>query len=483
MLFTLICVVMVLAVLAAVSLPLLSGARELAGRGQYDRAVYRDQLREVDRDLARGVLNPKEADAARLEIQRRLLAVDTTTGSTVAAVARSPRMAAAVAAFVVVCAAGLYWRLGAPTMPDVPFAERPVAQPEMARTDVPPADASPPGAPSASDAKPAPAPHTDMKEAAERLEQKLQADPSNATGWILYARTESMLGDWQKAADAYKHAIDLGQKGGDVLAGYGEMQVMSTDGIVSPAAHDTFVAALAADATNGVARYYLALADSQAGEEHKAIDAWVELASGLPEDSPMRDAIAGRIADAAKNGGFAPPPMPKGLPAEAAQPGPTPEQMDAAAAMPPAERDKMIGDMIDKLAAKLKASPNDLEGWMRLGGAYAVQGKTEQAIDAYDHAAALKPGDPAIMLQTVAVLLSGLKPEDKLPPRAITLLNQVAAVAPDAPEVLWYLGVAAARDGRPAEARDKWTKLLATLPADGDDAKMVKSALGQLPGK
>jgi cytochrome c-type biogenesis protein CcmH len=175
--------------------------------------------------------------------------------------------------------------------------------------------------------------------------------------------------------------------------------------------------------------------------------------------------------------------MPKGLPAQAARSGPTPEQMEAAAAMPPAERDKMINDMVEKLAAKLKAAPNDLEGWMRLGGAYAAQGRTEQAVDAYDHAATLKAGDPAIMLRTVAALLSDLKPEDKLPPRAIALLTQVASVAPDAPEVLWYLGVTAARDGRPVEAREKWTKLLRALPADGEDAKMVKAALDQLPAQ
>jgi len=70
-----------------------------------------------------------------------------------------------------------------------------------------------------------------------------------------------------------------------------------------------------------------------------------------------------------------------------------------------------------------------------------------------------------------------------LPPRAITLLKDVSAVAPDAPEVLWYLGVVAARDGRPAEARDKWTRLLASLPAGGEDAKMVQAALGELKGK
>jgi cytochrome c-type biogenesis protein CcmH len=466
MVFIVVCAVLLLAVLAAVGMPLLSGAHVLPTRGQYDRAVYRDQLREVDRDLARGVLNPKEADAARLEIQRRLLAVDVTGGSATATPARSPGLAAAIGLFVVLGAGGLYWRLGAPALPDVPFADRPAVQAETAPS---------PGA-----GPRAPAPHTDMQQAAGRLEQKLAADPTNANGWVLYARTLSMLGEWAKSSGAYKHAIDLGQKGGDVMAGYGEMLVMAADGIVAPAAHDAFLAALTADSGSGVARYYLALADAQAGQGHKAVDAWVELAAGLPEDSPMREEIARRIVDAAKTGGFVAPPMPKGLAARSAENGPTREQMEAAAAMPPSERDKMIAGMIDKLAEKLKAEPNDLEGWLRLAGAYAMQGKTEAAVDAYDHAATLKPGDAGIKLQTVAVLLSGLKPEDRLPPRAITLLNEVAAVAPAAPEVLWYLGLAAARDGRPAEAREKWTKLLGALPADGDDSKMVRAALDHL---
>lgn len=464
MLFTVACVLLLLAVLAAVSLPLISGAHVLPTRGQYDRAVYRDQLQEVDRDVARGVLSTREADSARLEIQRRLLAVDVAGGPVPDRAARSPRVAAAAALFVVLCAAGLYWRLGAPALPDVPFADRPVAQQE-------------PGATGGE------APHNDMRDAAARLEQKLRDDPTNASGWVLYARTESMLGNWQKSADAYKHAIDLGSKDGDVLAGYGEMQVMAADGVVSPAARDTFTAALAADASNGVARYYLALADSQAGEGHKAVAAWLELAAGLPENSQMREAIANRIAEAAKNGGFDAPPLPKGLAAEAPTNGPTAEQMQAAAAMPPAERDQMINGMIEKLAARLKAEPNDLDGWLRLGRAYLVQGKGDLAVDAFDHAAALKPDDQSIKLLTVSALLSALKPGDSLPPRAVTLLNQVAAVQPDVPEVLWYLGVVAARDGRAAEARDKWTKLLAALPPDGEDAKMVKAALAQLPAQ
>jgi cytochrome c-type biogenesis protein CcmH len=174
--------------------------------------------------------------------------------------------------------------------------------------------------------------------------------------------------------------------------------------------------------------------------------------------------------------------MPKGLVA-AAPPGPTPEQMKAAEAMPPAERDKMIAGMIDKLAAQLKEQPNDLEGWLRLGRAYALRGDSAEAVDAYDHASALKPNDPGIRLRTVAALLSGLKPGDTPPPRAVALLNQVAAIAPNAPEVLWYLGLIAARDGRMDDARENWTKLLPSLTPGGEDEKMVRAALAALPAK
>ncbi len=296
------------------------------------------------------------------------------------------------------------------------------------------------------------------------LEQKLQADPSNGEGWVLYARTLSLLGDWTKAANAYQHAISLGQTSSAIHAGYGEMLVMAADGIVAPAAHEAFAAALSGDAGNGVARYYLALADAQAGDARKAIGAWLELAAGLPEDSSMREEIARRVVEAANSAGIPPPALPKGLAAEEQAPGPTPEQMQAAADMPPDQRAQMVNGMIEKLAAKLREDPNDLEGWLRLGRAYLVRGESAKAVDAYDHAAALKPGDPGIKLQTVAALLSDLKAEDPLPARAVAMLNEVAAVAPDAPEVLWYLGVVAARGGHAAEARDKWTKLLASLP-------------------
>jgi cytochrome c-type biogenesis protein CcmH len=291
-----------------------------------------------------------------------------------------------------------------------------------------------------------------------------------------------MLGDWDKAGDAYHHAINLGQTSPDVYAGLGEMLVLSMGGIVAPAAHNAFAKALAADPQNEVARYYLALADAQAGEEKRAIDSWMSLAANLPENSPMREQIANGIQQAAKEGGITAPAMPKGVPGPPATVagGPSPDQMAAARQMTPAQRATIIRSMVAQLAAKLQAQPNDLDGWMRLGRAYAVLGEIDKASDAYEHAAKLKPGDVDVRLQAVGMLLGGLKPSDPLPPEAVSLLNEVEVVAPDEPEALWYLGIVAAREGHPDVARADWTKLLAQMPPDGDDAKLVKDALAAL---
>src|SRR6185312_1942364 len=305
----------------------------------------------------------------------------------------------------------IYWRLGAPGLPDAPFAARPAPAVVAQGAD-----------------------HLDMRDAASRLEQKLKSDPSNPEGWVLYARTESMLGDWQKAADAYHRAIDLGLKTPDVFSGLGEMLVLSMDGIVAPSARDAFTAALAADPKNDVARYYLALAAGQAGQGKQAIAAWLQLAADIPQDSPMRDEIARRIAEAAKADGIPAPALPQGAAAaQPAQAGPSKDQMDAAAQMPESERKQMIRGMVDQLATRLRSEPNDVDGWMRLGRAHAVLGETDKAEDAYEHAAKLKPGDADIRLQAVGMLLGGLKPSDPLPARAVALLREVQAITPDQP--------------------------------------------------
>lgn len=449
-------------VLALLLLPLLHGWRVPTERPQYDRAVYQAQLEELDRDVARGLISGPDLAAARLEIERRLLHAADAAPKVKARLGSSRALAIATALIVAGGAGSAYLMLGAPGVPDVPFAERHEAMAGQQQA------------------------HTDMAEAMAGLIAKLKANPNDAQGWLLLARTQATMSNWQASVDAYSRAIALGQTSPEVMSGYGEMLVMEAGGVVGPPARAAFAKALEGDSKDQVARYYLALADAQAGETRRAIDAWVALAAELPEGSPMRDAVSHEVADAAKAVGIAAPTLPQGPPAAAPAPqtaggtGPDADQLAAAAGMSSADRDKMIRSMVAQLAASLATAPDNLDGWLRLGRAYAVLGETDKAADAYDHAAKLKPGDVDIPLQEVSALLQNVKPEDPIPARAVAVLKQIAAVSPDRPEVLWYLGMVAARAGQREEAKRNWQHLLTLLPADGEDHKMVAAALKQI---
>jgi cytochrome c-type biogenesis protein CcmH len=453
MLLPLVLAAAALITLALICLPLLRGTEAVADRGQFDRAVYRDQLREVERDLTRGVLSPAEAESARLEVQRRLLSVTAEAADRTARASRDPKLAVGIGVLLVCGSAGLYFQLGSPSLPDVPFTSR------------------------SHSAGVADAGQIDMRTAAARLAEQLKNDPNNAQGWLLSARAESLLSNWQKAGEAYRRAIDLGTTAPDVLANYGETQVLAADGIVPPAARDAFTKALAADPKTEVARYYTALADSQAGNVHRAIDSWLALAADLPEDAPMRQAIARNVADAARVGGIAAPPLPKAAPSTR---GPTEQQAAAAAKLPQAQRNEMIRGMVAQLAARLQDQPDDIEGWLQLGRSYSVLRDNNKAVDAFEHAARLRPDDVDIKLLIFSAMIAGLPPSDPLPPPALNLLRQVEAVRPDQPQVLWYLGLEAVRAGHPDDAKRNWTRLLGKLPTGSADAALVRKALDTL---
>jgi cytochrome c-type biogenesis protein CcmH len=160
--------------------------------------------------------------------------------------------------------------------------------------------------------------------------------------------------------------------------------------------------------------------------------------------------------------------------------GPDAKAMADAAAMTDEQRQAMVRGMVANLAAKQAADPENLDGWLKLGRAYAVLHEPQKAAEAYDKAARLRPGDVSIPLQEVRALLSDQAPTDKLPDRVIDLLRQVEARDPEQPLVLWYLGMAAAQDAHRDEARRYWSKLLTKVPAGGDDARMIQSAIDAL---
>ena len=101
-----------------------------ASTGGSDLAVYKDQLKEIDSDRASGLIGEAEAEAARLEISRRLLAAaEAPSGAGTAATgSRRPerRRLAAVAALAVLTLGplGFYVALGSPNIPGEPAFAR-----------------------------------------------------------------------------------------------------------------------------------------------------------------------------------------------------------------------------------------------------------------------------------------------------------------------------------------------------------------------
>lgn len=283
-----------LAALGLVAIPLLRRPRAALQIGEFDRAVYRDQLREVELDQARGLLDAGEAASARLEIERRLLATSDRPAP-IAPPRRRRWLAGAIVGVCILWAAGLYLVLGAPEVPDMPFATR--------------------GAPMGHDAN-----RESIEAMAEQLSQRLEAQGGDAETWLLLARTETALQHWDKSATAYRHAMDLAgdAAGPGIQAAYAETLVLAAQGIVTPDAATAFHGVLARDPENQIARFYLALAASQAGNLQQAIDSWLKLAGELEADSDMRAEIGARVAEAARSLGIDPPPLP--APKAAAKP-------------------------------------------------------------------------------------------------------------------------------------------------------------------
>ncbi len=472
---------------ALLLLPLILRGRRAETRDAYNLAVYRDQLAEVERDLARGIIAPEEAEAAKSEIGRRILALTPTAVALTPSA--MPQTVATIAVIVLPIAAwALYWQLGSPAQPDQPYAAR-AAQGGTATAQA--------------------AGHVDMVQAVEKLRAHLQEHPDDLEGWILLGRSELELSRFAEAADAYRHAVDLSDKRADIVGDWGEAQVLAANGAVTPAAKEAFETALKDPDSAPRSRYYLALAQKQAGNAKEALQAWVDLEADSPADAEWLPLLRRRIAEAAQAAGVDPatvktsagaarniaaaqaPPAPVApatveAPPSGAPSANIPSGSDVAATAKatanasPEERQAMIEAMVARLAARLEQQPDDVEGWARLGRSYLVLNQPGKAEIAFAHAVKLKPGDIAVKAQYAEAIIAASGHEDQPPPLAAVLLREVLEAEPQNSQALWYVGLAEAAAGRPQAARDLWTRLLAQLPADAPERKEVEQRLAGL---
>lgn len=337
------------AVVAAVLIAPLMKARQPVLAGPEDgAAVYRDQLREIDRDLSEGLIGAQEADYARAEIGRRLLAIagksDATDASVVKAGPGGRHRLALSAILLCLPAVGLclYLMLGSPGLPDQPLEAR------LAN------------------------PGNNIALLIAKAERHLAQNPNDGAGWDLLAPIYFRSQRLADAENAYRRAIALLGESPERLAGLGETLVAGRDGVVTADALAAFERAVALNRNNMRARFYVALGLEQAGRTPDALKAFQAIAADSPPGAAWTQLVAEHIA---KNGG---------APAAATKAPGNPGADDIAAAqqLSATDRQQMIAGMVESLAARLKDDPNNIEGWLRLVRSYKVLGRDESAGEA-----------------------------------------------------------------------------------------------------
>ena len=389
-----------IAVLTAVALGLLlvplarRGRAPAPTRAAYDITVYRDQLAEVDRDLERGLFGDDQAHAARIEIQRRMLAAGPEDGSGGTEEPARPRprgsvaVIAAIAVAVPAGAVGLYLYLGSPGAPGQPFAERGTA---TAGADAEAGD------------------QEGLRAVVGRLAERLLRNPDDLNGWLLLARSYMTLEHYDDAANAFRRAMGLSDNRADIAAGYAEAVALGDGGPITPEVRQIFEGVFAAEPGNTKARYYLGLAKAQQGDVRGALQDWVDLRVLSPPDAPWHPVLEQQIERAARALDIDPatvepspgavalagarPPFrgtAPGAPPATSPAGPSRADREAATRMSDEERAAMIRSMVKRLAGRLEENPGDREGWFRLARAYEVLGEMEKAGEARTRAEALK---------------------------------------------------------------------------------------------
>ena len=352
---------MTAAAIFAVLLPL--GLTGWVRSGGDETTVYKDQLAEIERDVAADLIGTREAEAARVEIGRRLLAAaDKEANAPLQSNTRLRRLAAVLALVgLPLVAVAIYLPLGSPRLGDFPLAARAVK---------PSGDQS-------------------VETLVAQVEQHLEKNPTDGRGWTVLAPVLARIARYDDAVRAFRNAITYAGDSADRRADLGEAMVGAAGGVVTTEAKSEFDRALSLNADEAKASYYLGLAAEQDGRAQEAAAIWRAMLEKAPAGAPWRELV--QTALTRVGGGTAP--------------ALSDSTIAAAKDMNDSDRSAMIRSMVERLATRLKQNGDDVEGWLRLVRAYLVMGDQEKAKSALNDARQAVAGDPERLRQ----LNDGLK--------------------------------------------------------------------------
>lgn len=438
-----------LAVLAAVVLPILRARAAARRAADYDIEVYRDQLKEVERNKTRGLIGDQEAEAAQAEIGRRILEADQRrqkAASEGASASRATVRAAAVLVAVALPAGtvALYLSEGNPDLESQPFASRNLpddagtalggrggggmgAGGQQAQRGGGQAGGGQAGGGQAGGGQTDGGQGQSLAQAAANLSAKLEDNPENVDDWVLLGRTRLAMQRYDGAVEAFEQAIKRAPNRAQVNAFYGEALVMANRGTVVPKAQEAFQKVREQVPDDPRSRFYLGLAEKQAGNPQQALDIWKKLVADADPGASYLQAVGQQMAQVERELGIEPgttfaevkPDAPaNGQGTQTAQtrggqtgggsaaggsggdaPNPSQEQVEAAQNMSSEDRQQMIQGMVDRLASRLEENPQDAQGWQRLIRSYSVLGEGDKATQALAEGLAAFEGNQAVRQQ------------------------------------------------------------------------------------
>lgn len=374
--------------LTAILAPLFRGRGTIVSRAVFDVNIYKDQLKAIDRELEEGQIDKEDAEAARIEISRKLLAAADKSEKNPVLTASGRELsrysAMALAVVVPALAIGIYVMVGRPALPD---------QPLEARLKTPSIDKR-------------------IAELIARAEKRLAERPDDGRGWDIMAPVYLRHQMYAKARTAFENAIRLQGPSAGRLSGLADAIILGNNGIVGDEVPAILRQAISLDPDFPKPHFWLGMYHEQKQEYKKAGEIYTNLLQksdakvgwrplvekrlnkirqkqGLPpvtiagvKNRPAPDI---RLGDAlkAKENATGDSRKAAARPAESRQGGagngPSAAEVEAAARMSPADRQKMINDMVSRLSERLYSKGGDIESWIRLVTVYNIMGKKADA--------------------------------------------------------------------------------------------------------
>ncbi|MFC0280344.1 c-type cytochrome biogenesis protein CcmI [Falsigemmobacter intermedius] len=353
---------------AVIGLMLAAAARGRDGAtaASADLKVYKDQLRDVARDLERGLIAEEEAERLRTEIGRRILAADTTQRAAAGQSRRGPSQLVTLLSIlpvILIAGYGVYYMKGHPELADQPMAQRLSAAAELRAARPSQAEAE---AIAAAARGPLPEPADPRHaELVAQLRKAVEARPDDIDGQRLLARNEALLGNLGAAAAAQGRVNALmGERVSlSDLEAQADMMIMAAGGRVTPEAEEVLTRILSLDRSNGLARYYSGLSLAETGRYDLAFRFWAPLWVDSREGDPWVPFLQSQLPDLAWAAGQHRYELPALTPGTR---GPDAAAIEAAADMTPEARMEMVRSMVDGLMTRLGAEGGSSEEWAQL---------------------------------------------------------------------------------------------------------------------